>query len=69
MDHTYFLKVPTHPRSCPLKLSKKNSFALVKCGVALDEPRKTGNKKGTGMGQWKAYCPCHGYINYDVEGE
>jgi len=48
------LPLDRHPKACPLG----------SCAAPLPPSKKTGQRKG--QGEWKALCPFHGYVVYDV---
>ena len=50
------LPLKQHPETCPLG----------ECTGIMVSPKKTGERQG--HGQWKAFCPYHGYVVYDLGG-
>ena len=46
-----------HPDTCP----------IVDCFEKSEPPIKTGFKNGSSIGQWKSYCPGHGFVFYNLD--
>lgn len=40
---------------------------LIGCNEKAEKPLKTGFKEGSTVGQWKYYCPDHGFVFYNLE--